>query len=232
MQVPYIYAINIDYHKNSYGDILLDFLINYNCIVLNGRGKGSNDYTSISSKGVAVVDYATVHQDVLPLCDNLCVIRAAELFDQTGLVGCCDTEHNILDLSFLYWNVALQNPNCIDYSENDNNSYRIKYDVTNIPDDFMCDESCMKNMNEITAKHSNLGVTESHKKFCVIMNEAMLKSLRSRKISLGKILKRQNRYKPWWSDILTELWNNKRASERRYCKSNLAENSDLRKQFI
>ena len=94
----------------------------------------------------------------------------------------------------------------------------------------MCDESCMKNMNGITAKCSNLGVTESYKQFCVIMNEAMSKSLRSRKIILEKKLK--IRYKPWWSDILTELWNIKRASERKYCKSNLAEKSDLRKQFI
>ena len=181
---------------------------------------------------MAVVDYAIVHQDLLPLCDNLCVIRASELFHQTGLVGCCDTRHNISDHSLLCWNVALQNHNCIDYSENDNNSYRIKYDVTNIPGDFMCYESCIKNMNEITAKCSNLGVTESYKQFCVIMNEAMSNSLRSRKIILGKKLKQQIRYKPWWSDILTELWNIKRASERRYCKSNLAEKSDLRNQFI
>ena len=54
----------------------------------------------------------------------------------------------------------------------------------------MCDERCMKNMNEITAKCSNIGVTESYKQFCVIMSEAMSKSLRSRKIILGKKLKR------------------------------------------
>ena len=113
-----------------------------------------------------MVDYAIVHQNLLPLCDNLRVIRAAELFDQTGLVGCCDTEHNIPDFSLLFWNVPLQNRNCNDYYENDNNSYRIKYDVTNISDDFMCEKSCMKNMNEITAKCSNLGVTESYIVLC------------------------------------------------------------------
>ena len=32
--------------------------------------------------------------------------------------------------------------------------------------------------------------------------------------------------------MLTELWNIKRVSERRYCKSNLADKFDLRKQFI
>ena len=93
----------------------------------------------------------------------------------------------------------------------------------------MCDESCMKNMNEITAKYSNLGVTESYKQFCVLMNEAMSKSLRSRKIILGKNLKRQIRNKHWWSDRLTKFCDIKRASERRYCRSN---RSDLRKQFI
>ena len=60
----------------------------------------------------------------------------------------------------------------------------------------------------------------------------MSNSLRSRKIILEKKLKRQIRYKSWWSDILTELWNIERASEKRYCKSNLAEKSDLREQFI
>ena len=106
----------VDYCKNSYYDIFIDFLINRNCIVLNGRGKGSNDYTAISStsKGVAVVD-----------------------------------------------------------------------------------------MNDITAKCSNLGVTELHEQFCVIIIEAMSKSLMSRKIILGERLKLQIRYKPWWSDILS-----------------------------
>ena len=107
-------------------DILIDFLIICNCIVLNNRGKGSNEYTSISSEGVAVVDYVIVHQDLLPLCNNLRAIRAAELFDQTELVGCCDTEHDIPGHSLLYWNVTLQNHNYNDYIENDNNSYRIK----------------------------------------------------------------------------------------------------------
>ena len=46
----------------------------------------------------------------------------------------------------------------------------------------MCDESCTKYMNEITAKCSNLGVTESYKQFCVIMNEAKSKSILEKKL--------------------------------------------------
>ena len=50
----------------------------------------------------------------------------------------------------------------------------------------MCNEGCMKNMNEITDNCSNLGVTELYKQFCDVMNETMSKSLRSRKIILRK----------------------------------------------
>ena len=90
--------------------------------MLNDRDKGSIDYTSISSKGVAVVGYAIVHQDLLPLCDNIPVLRAAELFDQTGMDG---TEHNISDHSLLYRSVTL-----LEHTHNDD----IEHDV-------MCDNS-------------------------------------------------------------------------------------------
>ena len=49
----------VDFNKNVYGDILLEFLININCVMVNGRNMKSddaNDYTSVSHRGLAVVD--------------------------------------------------------------------------------------------------------------------------------------------------------------------------------
>ena len=77
----------VDYKKNRYGDILLDFLINSNCAMLNGRSVGNNDYTSISTKGVAVVDYVIVAHQELQKCDDFEVLRARHLFDNAGLLG-------------------------------------------------------------------------------------------------------------------------------------------------
>ncbi len=58
----------IDFKYTMYGYTLIDFLISSNCCVLNGR-KGvcsKNVYTSISNKGMAVVDYCFVSYEALP----------------------------------------------------------------------------------------------------------------------------------------------------------------------
>ena len=91
----------IDFTKNKYGDYFLDFLINSNCIMLNGRSKKKNDCTSVSPKGLAVVDYAIVSHDCIHRCDSFEVIRAFDLFNTVGLEGCCDPDHNISDHSLL-----------------------------------------------------------------------------------------------------------------------------------
>ena len=63
--------------------------------MLNGRFTDKYDFTSVSKKGLAVVDYAIVNQDYLHKCDRVTVERAHDMFTLTGLVGVCDPEHNI-----------------------------------------------------------------------------------------------------------------------------------------
>ena len=58
----------VDYKKYHYGDLLIDFLINCNCVMVKGRCAGNNDYTSISVNGTAVVDYTIVSHDYLHNC--------------------------------------------------------------------------------------------------------------------------------------------------------------------
>ena len=40
----------VDHKRNKFGDLLLDFLINVNYCMLNGRNHTSNDFTSVSTK--------------------------------------------------------------------------------------------------------------------------------------------------------------------------------------
>ena len=63
----------VNYRKNGYGDIFLDLLINSNCAMLNGRLGGTNDFTSVSLKGTAVVDYVFVSYDLLRYYRNMSV---------------------------------------------------------------------------------------------------------------------------------------------------------------
>ena len=55
----------VDYKSNAYGDHLIQFLIDCNMCMLNGRNYICNDCTSISTKGHSVVDYCLVNHDNL-----------------------------------------------------------------------------------------------------------------------------------------------------------------------
>ena len=52
-----------DFKNNNYGNIFIDFLINTNMSMLNGRTSDRNDFTCISSLGCSVVDYCIVNHD-------------------------------------------------------------------------------------------------------------------------------------------------------------------------
>ena len=55
----------IDFQVNKYGHFLVDFLINSNFCMLNGRQNSKNDFTSVSTKGASVVDYCFVsHSEI------------------------------------------------------------------------------------------------------------------------------------------------------------------------
>ena len=50
----------LDKKTNGYGKLLQDFLISSETCILNGRNDSKDDFTSVSTKGLAVVDYVIV----------------------------------------------------------------------------------------------------------------------------------------------------------------------------
>jgi hypothetical protein len=77
----------LDLNVNQHGRDFIDFLIDSKFVVLNGRFNSINldNYTSISSKGRAVVDYWFVPQDILTKCTNFRVTTMQEICDQNLL---------------------------------------------------------------------------------------------------------------------------------------------------
>ena len=69
----------VDFTCNFYGEIFIDFLTNANYCMLNGRNFTHNDFTSVSSKGSAVVDYCIVSHSSLTAFKQFRVLRATEL---------------------------------------------------------------------------------------------------------------------------------------------------------
>ncbi len=227
----------IDGRKNSYGDFFIDFLINSNCVMLNGRCDGINDFTSVSTKGLAVVDYAVVSQDMIHLCDNVKIIRAIDVFRQAHLTGVCDPDHNISDHSLVSWTmqIDMHNPNMIDNSEL-LPLHITKHDVSEVPADFMSDNQSISQLHDITEQCQRTDISSidaSYDQFCVIVKQAMNNSLPTRHIVINSEHKRgKHRYKPWWTERLTDLWKAVCEAEKLYCESDPINRQERRAQFI
>ena len=197
----------IDYKKNHYGDLFTEFLINSNCAMLNGRCKKSNDYTSISTKGLAVVDYVMVSHMNLDLCTEFDVIRAHELFNKSGLVGKCDPDHNISDHSVLAWQYQVNATTDSNVNHPGVSVVVHKYDVSDIPQDFMANVEIELNITDIN---------QSYNEFCSILKLEMDDSLPAKHITINSnpSYNRHTRYKPWWTERLTILWDLRCKAER------------------
>ena len=182
----------VDYRKNSYGDIFLDLLINSNCAMLNGRLGGINDFTSVSVKGTAVVDYVFVSYDVLRCYRDISVRRAHKLFELAALVGVCDPDHNIPDHSLLSWSVMFDESNIFDY--NDLQSHvRTVYDVTQIPMEFMCHDQNKQNMNRLINSCTSANINDSYDSFCYLIQNEMQSSLPAKRITVNSAAHRNTK---------------------------------------
>jgi exonuclease III len=99
----------IDFTVNTYGELLIDFLVNTNCCMLNGRQNACNDFTSVSNKGKAVVDYCLVSHECLSEFKDFEVVQAKQVFEDAGCLGMLDpTRSAIPDHSVLKWNIVLK----------------------------------------------------------------------------------------------------------------------------
>ena len=92
----------VDYNKNQYCDVFIDFLISTNICILNGRNFKTNNFTSVSSKGSAVVDYVLVPSECLNRYSDFEVILATNLLKQIADIHTMENM-KIPDHSFLFY---------------------------------------------------------------------------------------------------------------------------------
>ena len=97
----------IDFNKNQYCDVFIDFLISTNMCILNGRNYKTNNFTSVSCKGSAVVDFVLVPYEQLNRFSNFDVILATELLQQNTTNHVIDNT-KIPDHSCLTWILSLK----------------------------------------------------------------------------------------------------------------------------
>ena len=98
----------IDYKTNNYEHILIEFLINSNMCILNGRNTVTNDFTSVSSKGTSVVDYCIVNHEDLSMFQDFHVLRVNDMLNASGAVGRSFVPTSLPDHSCLLWHISVE----------------------------------------------------------------------------------------------------------------------------
>ena len=94
--------LGIEKTTNQHGHDLCEFLIDSKFCVLNGRFDSTQDnFTSISQKGRATVDYICVPHDVFQLCKYFKVLTVQSIVDDFKLHQLIGTRSKLPDHSFL-----------------------------------------------------------------------------------------------------------------------------------
>ena len=93
----------IDDVHNDHGAILLDFLIQTKCCVINGRVDPLKDgFTSVSTKGKAVVDYIITRHDALHYVRSFSVRNVSDIINELNIQDLAHgrvSEHAFLGIS-------------------------------------------------------------------------------------------------------------------------------------
>ena len=222
----------IDNTKNNHGETFIDFLFESKMAVLNGRiDPQYNNYTSVSSKGKAVVDYIVCRHNSLENVTEFKVLLTNDLVDEFGLSTVLSERCRSPDHSVLLCNINIQtydeNHNyCNGNNEDDFNTCILprserKYNFSNSPQEFMCTPSFLQSQESLIQKieecqHSQTSLNAVYEELC---NE-LFSHLNSvmKFTDLPKKYKLFKHIKPFWNQELTDLWQSKHAAEKSFLK--------------
>ena len=228
----------VDFISNKYGELLIDFLINCNFCILNGRNELRNDFTSISTKGCSVVDYCLVSHDALSNFSSFSVTRATDLINQCNDVSGVATS-GIPDHSVLTWKISVGlNNGCVETGRNEQNTTKDRFDLKSINEFFMSDASILEQVNATIADleggfRTQSNIDSAYDSWCTIVKSEMYERLPYKSIKVGCNNKRRRVAKPWWNDRLSELWNDMCDHESRWLKCSVQlQKSNFKSVFI
>jgi hypothetical protein len=226
----------VDFQKNGYCEPFTDFMISTSTCMLNGRNCLNNDFTSISSRGTAVVDYCVVPYEQLDMYPNFQVIRSRDLMTRALSARVLD-RIVIPDHSVLVWDVCVS-PLVTERTSCEPPVSFTKYDREHMPYTFMCDEDILRQLQDTigvleSSDNSQCALDIAYSSFCDIVKGEMDRHMSPKVIVLnGASNRKRRRKKPWWTDELTVLWNELCVSERKWTKATSQVRKRLKTDFI
>ena len=219
---------SLDKMVNQHGHTFVDFLLDAKMCVLNGRFSHSSDnFTSISSRGRAVVDYILVPHDCFNSCENFEVISPTSIINQHNLQYLLGErskipDHNFLRFDFKYF-TFFEDTN----DRRESNVSRIPfntkvYKLKRIPANFLSSELTRRAFLDIIrnielCRENQENVDKLYDDFCDKLIIEMDENIPSFDCS-KKTRKRYKHYKPYWDDDLETLWHNFHMKEKAFLK--------------
>ena len=230
----------VDFTVNTYGDLLIEFLINTNFCILNGRNSMNNDFTSVSTKGRSVVDYCLIPHDCIDIFRKFSVVHVIDLINTIpNFSNCMGT--SMPDHSLLRWDVVyyITSESQKFHSDSDCSTFD-KFDLSNIPNGFMCDPSTLRQLNRLIDNleqglQTQNDIDSMYSEWCGLIKVSMYKDIPYEAITLSHgptYCKRKRRPgKTWWSKKLSDLWFLLCDKEKRWLKSDRRK-CDLKSEYV
>ena len=215
----------IDYTINKEGERLCDCLIDSNCCIMNGRNCLENNFTFVGTQGASVVDYCITPYELLSKYEAFRVCLTSDLLSKANLHNKINSATTVPDHSLLLWTFTVEctNVNKKKYAIGEPFTYE-KYDRL-VPDNFLQEDLSNTILNDgIRNIQQSVNKQEELDNVCskliltlkTEMNDKM--THRTVKIQPSGNNKKRKVNKPWWSDSLSELWNEQCKAEKAMLK--------------
>ena len=240
--------IPLDKVRNQQGDSLIEFLKDSRMCTMNGRGDPKMDnYTSVSPRGHAVVDYIITPYECLQNVTGFKVLLVQNCLEQF-----CITPNTakIPDHSILTCTVTLSMYHACSSRVEDGNSQTFsdsdldfsnlsrKYKVDSVPQNIFTSEQCLNRLNDViykleTSENVQGEIDILYENLVSTLHTEMDTHLRYRDINKGAKRRKRHFGKPWWCEELNILWQKTRDSENAFlsCLDGIRIKTALRREY-
>ena len=211
----------LDSNTNAHGEALLEFLKEGKLCVVNGRVTPNYDnFTSISGRGKAVVDYILTPHSNLEQITKCEVISVKELCEKIEYKPSCKLpDHSIV---YCELNIYLCDSMRIEVKEPSANRFK-RVKAKDIPIDFMLSPECQRLVTETIHRieqdmHNQLDVDQCYQQVLQIYQEETDRKIP--KIANRPGNRKKFRPKPWWNANLSDKWKEVAVAEKQFLKCN------------
>ena len=234
----------LDLVKNSHGTDFINFLLEAKMCTINGRipAKGQkqvissnvvsntgDNYTSISSKGKAIVDYLfTAHSNIKQI--NCCnVLTITDLCNKFAYQGDKLPDHSVImcTVNLRQWDSNLIDQRVLTSENKATNSAtdlnlreRISYNMSKLSPHFTVSEDCQNAINRTVTKlqYLQMNIQLINDLYNEIINILNMEMSNRWLHNTSNNKKKKRLSKPWWNEDLSNAWRAMVQGERNFMK--------------